>query len=100
MVAKDWKAFRARSFDTFDLEPVRIQTPRLAHKYYDERSEFHSDPLQQFLGTLQTDPTQIQPNPITMASPKWSRYSVLDVSYAHLVIFFQQMSCPVLGKLK
>ena len=67
------EAFRVQSVDTFpgtvELEPAKIQIPRLPYKHYDEKSEFHLDPLQQFLGTLQTDPTQIHSNPITTAPP-------------------------------
>ena len=72
-VATDWRHFRVQSVDTFpgtvELEPAKIQIPRLPYKHYDEKSEFHLDPLQHFLETLQTDPTQIHSNPITMAPP-------------------------------
>ncbi len=45
--------------ETVELEPAKTQIPWLAYKHYDEKSEFDLDPLQQFLGTLQTDPIQI-----------------------------------------
>ena len=72
-VATDWRLLGCNPLTTFpgtvELEPAKIQIPRLPYKHYDEKSEFHLDPLQHFLETLQTDPTQIHSNPITMAPP-------------------------------
>jgi hypothetical protein len=62
MVATDWKLLTCNPLTTFpgnvELEPAKAQIPRLPYKHYDVKSEFHLDQLQQFLGTLQTDPTQ------------------------------------------
>ena len=72
-VATDWRLLGCNPLTTFpgtvELEAAKIQIPGFPYKHYDEKSEFHLDPLQQFLGTLPTDPTQIHSNPITMAPP-------------------------------
>ena len=72
-VATDWRHLGCNPLTTFpgtvELEAAKIQIPGFPYKHYDEKLEFHLDPLQQFLGTLPTDPTQIHSNPITMAPP-------------------------------
>jgi len=72
-VATDWRPLGCNPLTTFpetvELEPAKIQIPRLPYMHYDEKSEFHVDPLQHFLEALRTDPTQIHSNPIIMAPP-------------------------------
>mgnify|MGYP000220186735 CR=1 FL=1 len=52
---------------TVELELTKTQIPTIPYKHYDEKSEFHLDPLQQFLGMLQLDPSQFHSNLFTMA---------------------------------
>ncbi len=54
---------------TVELELTQTQIPMIPYKHYDEKSEFHLDPLQQFLGMLQMDPTLILSNEFTMSPP-------------------------------
>ena len=73
--------------ETVEVELANTQIHMVPYKHYEEKSEFHLDPLQQFLGMLQIECTSQALKSIHNGTTLVVRTLCMERPYTHLGIF-------------